>query len=143
MRQIVVDLEKCKGCRQCEKACSNAHAAEPTAVKPIPRVKILFMQSDNGKKGAPYPMRCKHCEIPKCAEACMSGALIKTKDGTVVHEEDRCVGCWMCVMTCPYGAIFRDADRKVIAKCDTCPDYETPPCVAACKFDAMKLEVSE
>lgn len=144
MRQILVDLAKCKGCRQCEKACSNAHSATTTGdSKPISRVKVLFTKSENGKKGSPYPMRCHQCEFPKCAEACMSGALIKTKDGIVIHEDERCVGCWMCVMTCPYGAVFRDVQRKVVVKCDTCLTEEIPACVAVCKFDAMRIEESE
>lgn len=73
----------------------------------------------------------------------MSGALIKTKEGIVIHEEDQCVGCWMCVMTCQFGAIFRDTAHKIVVKCDTCPDYDVPPCVAVCKFDAMRIEESE
>ncbi|WP_400260599.1 4Fe-4S dicluster domain-containing protein [Candidatus Methanomassiliicoccus intestinalis] len=144
MRRIIVDLEKCKGCRQCEKACSNTHSAKTLGVlKPLPRVKILFTQSNDGKKGSPYPMRCHHCEIPKCVESCMAGALIKTKDGLVIHEADRCVGCWMCVMTCPYGAIFRDTEHKIVVKCDTCLEDKIPACVAVCKFDAMRIEESE
>ena len=57
----------------------------------------------------------------------------------VIHEGDKCVGCWMCIMACPYGAIKRDPASKIILKCDFCPGRRTPACVEACKTDAILI----
>jgi len=50
---------------------------------------------------------------------------------------DKCVGCSMCVKTCPFGAITMDGKLAVIdlAKCTLCG-----ACVEVCKFSAILLE---
>jgi len=58
-----------------------------------------------------------------------------------VIDEDACVGCGLCVDTCP--AVFEmDGDiAKVIA--DEVPDSETAACnesMDACPVDAIKIE---
>src|SRR5574337_1937381 len=58
----------------------------------------------------------------------------------VTTDYSRCVGCWMCVMTCPFGAIQAVYEEKLARKCDGCTSYEIPPCVAACKPAALRVE---
>lgn len=36
-------------------------------------------------------------------------------------------------MSCPFGAIERDVERHIAVKCNSCPDKEIAPCVAACE----------
>ena len=68
----------------------------------------------------------------------MSGALSKdTESGATLHDKDKCVGCWMCVMVCPFGAILRSAEDHLAVKCDLCPDREDFACVAACPTGAL------
>ena len=63
-------------------------------------------------------------------------------------HEQQCVGCWMCVMACPYGviapALDAEADgRSVFAlarKCDLCPDRDTPACVEACPMNVLEVQ---
>ena len=50
------------------------------------------------------------------------------KTGAVLSDPDKCVGCWMCIMTCPVGAVHRGADRRVASKCDLCIGEATPAC---------------
>ncbi|MDK2986016.1 MAG: anaerobic carbon-monoxide dehydrogenase iron sulfur subunit, partial [Clostridia bacterium] len=109
-------------------------AAVAGGEKTVPRV---FVETD-GKLN--FPLQCRHCQEPACVYACMSGALSKEeKTGKVVVSEEKCVGCWMCVMTCPFGAIIQGSDHKVIKKCDRCPDREEPACTTACPTDAIQF----
>jgi carbon-monoxide dehydrogenase iron sulfur subunit len=85
-----------------------------------------------------FQLICRQCEDPPCVDACMTGTLVKDPEtGVVKMEQERCVGCWTCVMVCPYDAIFRDEERKVAIKCDLCPDKEIPACVDACPTEAL------
>jgi carbon-monoxide dehydrogenase iron sulfur subunit len=68
----------------------------------------------------------------------MSGALTKDEEtGATLHNKEKCVGCWMCVMVCPFGAIIRDAEEHIAVKCDLCPDRDDYACVIACPTGAL------
>ena len=40
---------------------------------------------------------CKHCTHAACLDVCPTGALFRTEFGTVVVQEDVCIGCGYCV----------------------------------------------
>ncbi len=63
--------------------------------------------------------------------------------GLVVHNKDKCMGCWTCVMVCPYGAIKIDKEGHIVAKCDQCTELETPACVANCPNGALECKEVE
>jgi anaerobic carbon-monoxide dehydrogenase iron sulfur subunit len=138
-KQLYYDVKKCLGCKSCEIACSVAHSATQDILKLIqeetlslPRKKVLQSKDKN------YPVSCRHCKDPKCVDACMAFALVYDKEkGIVEHDESRCVGCWMCVMSCPYSAIRPDIKRKTPVRCDKCKDKDEPACVAACPTKAI------
>jgi carbon-monoxide dehydrogenase iron sulfur subunit len=70
----------------------------------------------------------------------MTGAMSKDLEtGLVKVEEDKCVGCWMCIMVCPFGAIFRSEDSESVLKCDFCPESPAPVCVENCPQEALAL----
>jgi len=140
MRRVMIDAGKCNGCMTCVLACAGAHAANDKSIiggmmeKTPPRIQVLPV------KGRAVPLLCLHCEEPACVDACMTGAMRKDpKSGLVSNEggEQACVGCWMCIMACPYGAVRQHPDKKVALKCDGCPDREVPACAAACPMDAL------
>jgi len=85
-----------------------------------------------------FAVQCRHCEDAPCIDACISGAMHRSPDGAVLCDEDRCVGCWMCIMVCPYGVIRRSR-RRIASKCDLCIDEEYPACVAHCPNEALTL----
>ncbi len=98
----------------------------------LPRKKVFSAKDKN------YPVSCRHCKDPKCVDACMAAALIYDKEkGMVEHDQMRCVGCWMCVMVCPYSAIRPNIKTKIPVRCDKCKDKDEPACVKACPTGAI------
>lgn len=139
MKEIVVELDKCLGCKSCELACAVEHSKTKNLIMafkettmPTSRVKVEACSGFN------FPLQCRHCQEPICVMACMTGALKKSQEtGKVIQNKDKCVGCWMCVMVCPFGIITANQREKVALKCDRCPDRETPACVSACPTKAL------
>ena len=86
------------------------------------------------------PKLCNHCEHPACVQVCPVGATYKTKDGVVLVDEKRCIGCRYCVQACPYGARYFDEERGVPDKCTWCYHRITkgmqPACVESCPVGA-------
>jgi carbon-monoxide dehydrogenase iron sulfur subunit len=144
-KKLHYDVSKCLACRSCEIACAAGHSQAKTLFKMIlaeerslPRVKVFAHRETS------MPIACRHCDDPQCVMACMAAAIRKdTSTGKVVYDEDRCVGCWMCVMVCPYGAIRPDNRKKIPLRCDFCPDEEIPLCVKACPTRAIVLAEEE
>ena len=141
MKQIMVDAERCNGCLTCTLACSAAHSLTGTivaamAAKTPSRIQVLPV------KGKAVPLMCRHCEEPACVDACMAGAMQKDPaTGIVTNEgnEQTCVGCWMCIMACPYGAVTQHPNGKTALKCDRCKGRETPACVESCPNNALRF----
>jgi len=139
MKQLYYDIKKCLGCKSCEIACAIAHSVTGDLFKvfgeeslSLPRKKVL------ASKGKNYPVSCRHCKDPKCVDACMAACLTYDKEkGMVLHDESRCVGCWMCVMVCPYSAIRPNIKTKIPVACDKCKDKDEPACVKACPTGAI------
>jgi carbon-monoxide dehydrogenase iron sulfur subunit len=97
-------------------------------------------------KGAvSFALQCRHCEGSPCVKACITGAMQKDEEtGIVDYDEDKCVGCWTCIMACPFGAVKRDEfGNKVISKCDLCAEEGEPACVENCPNAALIFEDRE
>jgi NADPH-dependent 2,4-dienoyl-CoA reductase/sulfur reductase-like enzyme/ferredoxin len=82
-------------------------------------------------------LRCQQCGEPLCVFACKSGALQRDPlTGQVLFDDNRCVGCFMCLMVCPSG-VRPDAARDRVVRCDVCQGREVPACVTACPTGAL------
>ncbi len=139
LKEIFVRTDICTGCQSCKIACAVEHsdsknlfAAIRQDPKPTARVYVEWLQ-DNTK----VPVLCRHCEDAPCVNACISGAITRSDLNTVVTDNDKCIGCWTCVMVCPYGVIGRDKNSHKAYRCDRCPELETPACVSACPTNAL------
>ena len=132
---LVVDYDKCTGCRSCEMACSVSHVG---AVNPVqPAVRVVKWEAE----GLSVPIVCQQCEEPACAAICPVQAISHDPDiGALIVDSDLCVGCRMCVVACPFGAIVLDGDRRQAIKCDLCGGVE-PWCVRFCEPGALAYKL--
>lgn len=152
MKKLMVKIERCSGCKRCELACIQEHSeakdyASATLCLPESKTRI-FLEPINDR---PVPIVCRHCKDALCVSACMSGCMQKDFVTGVVNNEgheQKCVGCWMCIMACPYGVINplfdvvqtgKDLFAQAL-KCDFCPEREAPACVEACPNEVLEVE---
>lgn len=131
-RDILVDAARCDGCDECVAACRQAVARRHPRIKPVARIAIRSLD------GVHVPLLCRNCTEAPCTVACMTACRIRTESHWVETDYDRCVGCWMCIMACPWGAIVPDYEEKLALKCDGCVEDEVPACMAACKSGALR-----
>lgn len=145
MKRIFIDPAKCDGCKNCTLACMESHRQD--GGKGLYTLDLTdpanqsrnFIVADG--KGGYAPVFCRHCDVPDCAGACMSGALKKNmENGLVEYDKEKCAACYMCVMSCRYGVPAISPDRKRIIKCDFCAHLEEgPACVRACPKQAIEV----
>jgi carbon-monoxide dehydrogenase iron sulfur subunit len=144
MKRIHVHEEHCIGCRLCEIHCLVQHSKSRKILKAFkeefPRAVARILVEEQGYLS--FALQCRHCEEAPCLEACITGAMQRDKStGAVLCDEERCVGCWMCIMVCPFGVIKRDLEsKKVASKCDLCLGEEVPVCVQNCPNEALTFE---
>ena len=143
MKRVYAKEELCIGCRLCEIHCLVQHSRSKRIVSAMTREKhcVTPRCKVEGEGQVTFALQCRHCQNARCMEACMTGAI--TRDpltGAILHDADKCVGCWMCLMTCPVGAIQRGREGHVASKCDLCAGEDMPACVRNCPNEALKFE---
>lgn len=58
------------------------------------------------------PVQCRHCEDAPCLKVCPVQAISQV-DGAVQLNEGLCIGCNLCAVACPFGAIGSSGSRPV------------------------------
>ena len=144
MKKIYIRKEVCIGCGLCRVYCATQHSGSKDILKayrkepfkPVPRLKVERQNETS------FSVPCRHCDEPWCVYSCLTGAMQKDPaSGIVTHDAKRCIGCWSCVIACPYGALIRDTSHDVVIKCDLCPGQAVPACVANCPNEALLLSL--
>jgi len=141
---MLINLDRCVRCDDCVNACADAHAGNPRFIR-------------QGKTFGNWMVAsaCMHCMDPVCLIGCPTGAITRVvTEGTVIINDDTCIGCETCADSCPYSniqmvAINDNKGNPVLdleshkpilkaTKCDLCIDhYGGPSCVRACSQDAL------
>ena len=125
-RILVVDHQKCTGCRLCEMVCSAKHTGVNSPNRS--RIHVIKWPMD----GFELPMLCQQCEEAPCIAVCPKEALARDLTlGRVTLDYDLCIGCKMCVIACPFGGMGIDAVLRQVIKCDLCDG--DPVCVRFCE----------
>lgn len=127
-KRLMVDKEKCTGCRTCELACSFR---KHESFNPIwGRVQVKEWD------GLPLPQVCLQCDDPACEKACPVQAITRfAETGALVINQDKCIRCRRCVKACPYGGVAYMDGLHLICKCDLCGGE--PACASLCPSGAL------
>lgn len=156
---MVIDLAKCANARKCVDECQHHHSLR----KDEEFMKVYLMQDDETTAPYWFPKPCYHCDQPPCVKVCPVNATYKRRDGVVLIDNERCIGCKFCITGCPYSArifnwdepeINEEAKNKpyspetsvppregTVSKCDFCPDLaregKLPYCASACPMGVI------
>ncbi|ODA39348.1 Pyruvate formate-lyase activating enzyme [Desulfosporosinus sp. BG] len=100
-------------------------------VGPVLRIERTSIYDGQGLRTVLFlkgcPLRCRWCSTPESQEATLQKG----------YARNRCVGCGMCVRSCPEGALTMDEDGlKVITDSSKCQNCFV--CVAKCLQSAHK-----
>jgi molybdopterin-containing oxidoreductase family iron-sulfur binding subunit len=175
---MIIDQRYCDGCQsqgtapQCTQACHDGHFV------PEPMEWIEVYEHDLSPEKEQYPGQepsvpfegtqfvptmCQQCQNAPCVNVCPVGARWTTPEGVTLIDQDRCIGCRMCMAACPYERRFftrgepsvapaaqhvsNSPDHQVplkkgvVAKCDFCPEMaragKLPFCAQACPQNAI------
>ncbi len=137
---LMIDLERCFGCKSCEAACKQEHRLGPAEY----RTKVVWLDDASGGGFDFLTLTCQHCERPACLRACPVNPAAISKNpltGIVEVREESCTGCGECVIACPYSAMGYDPVGHHAVKCDLCPDRREaglePACASICPGHAI------
>jgi Fe-S-cluster-containing hydrogenase component 2 len=115
-------------------ACASRDWAERF---PAPsKISVAFF-----REGGQVPITCFQCDSAPCLSVCKTGALHLNARGVVEVAGEKCVGCRMCVMACPFGNVSYSPAMRRAVKCDQCGGL--PRCAAACPSRAIEFVPDE
>jgi len=114
MKVLKLTPERCTGCLRCEIACSYMQTATYQPAKSVIRVSPF----EGHTSYAPYT--CTQCAEGWCMTACPVGAITINVAGAKDVVDDKCVGCKLCTIVCPYGTMFYDTSTRKAFKCNLC-----------------------
>jgi len=141
MKRVYVNEEWCLGCHLCEYYCAFANSGISDMAKALKGVTINPRIKIEEKDNISFAVSCRHCEEPLCVKSCITGALT-INDGVICINQDKCIGCYTCILACPYGAVMPADDGHTIQKCELCTKNSCgePACVKGCPNKAIVFE---
>ncbi|ABB15512.1 MULTISPECIES: 4Fe-4S dicluster domain-containing protein [Carboxydothermus] len=105
---MVIDLDKCIGCRTCAVICKEHNSQPPgtwwnRVFTPGSEEHQTAVEKDGHLQMYFLPVACQMCENAPCVKVCPVGATYTDDKGRVLVDYERCIGCRYCMTACPYG----------------------------------------
>jgi NADPH-dependent 2,4-dienoyl-CoA reductase/sulfur reductase-like enzyme/Fe-S-cluster-containing hydrogenase component 2/CRP-like cAMP-binding protein len=88
---LVIDLDTCIHCAECEEACARRHGMSRMNRKGVVLGNLTVVTA------------CRQCQDPVCM-LCSRAGIARLPNGEV-YITDSCIGCGICAGRCPYDAI--------------------------------------
>jgi Fe-S-cluster-containing hydrogenase component 2 len=130
-KRVVIDPDKCIGCRTCETVCALSHEGRINPAEA--RISVAKYE----QIGRSFPMLCQKCEDPLCMAACPMSAIGFDPSLGAQIDYLKCIGCKMCIMACPIGGASLNPTSKRVIMCDLCQG--DPQCVRLCPEQALEF----
>ena len=131
-KTLLITPSRCTACRTCELACSFKHAAK--GGPGISRISTFMFGEEKNQV-----LTCFQCDEAACVKVCPVEALSRCEStGAVVVNQDRCIGCGLCSLACPFGHMQHDDHNGIAVKCDLCGGQ--PACAAFCPTRALEYK---
>lgn len=133
---LEIDPEACTGCGLCVEACpKNAPANAQSKYGEQVSGRVTLEVQDALARAVRF---CHQCDPAACLAVCPLDAIVRDPaSGAVTVNEEKCIGCGLCLQACPYENIVLYMERGKALKCDLC--LGQPACVAACPDLAITL----
>ncbi len=132
-QEILIDVDKCTGCRACEMACSAFHSMPKfSSINPA-KARIRVVSDELRDEYVPV-FAGNHTK-----SGC-DGRHVYTLEGKTYSE------CSFCRASCPTRDYFIEPDSGLPLKCDMCestPPLERPWCVEVCGEGALTYKRTE
>ena len=122
---LLVDMDKCTGCKQCTLACSLIKED----LFALARGRIKVMKKEDIALG--IQLLCEQCDAHPCIDACSDGALSRDEaTGVITVNVEICTECGSCIEACPYHGIRLHPETNKPMICDLCSG--NPYCAKHC-----------
>lgn len=149
---VICDYTRCIGCCTCMAGCYESAYERGK----LSKSRLSVLRQSRGV----MPNQCRQCDDGPCANVCPTGAL-RFNDSNIELHEEICIGCHLCTIACPYGAINSSAElmpsinyalepkynleiesqagaKSIAIKCDLCLGrVDGPKCVEVCPTSAL------
>jgi Fe-S-cluster-containing hydrogenase component 2/CRP-like cAMP-binding protein len=88
---LIIDLDKCIHCNECEEACARRHGHSRMSRNGMVVGNVMITTA------------CRHCQDPVCM-LCSRAGIARHPSGEI-YITDTCIGCGICAERCPYDNI--------------------------------------
>lgn len=163
---MAIDTKSCIGCHTCAATCKVSNNV-PNGImwNRVMNDGGDYLDSMGGEYPncsiTHYPVACQHCDNPACTKVCPVGATyVDEETGAVLQDWDRCIGCRMCISSCPYTGVRSfnweepkyyldvklgvqaapDHEKHTVEKCTFCKERREagydPACIEVCPMRA-------
>ncbi len=153
---VLIDVDKCIGCRKCEWACNEVNRLPVQPLEAFEDKSVFrenrrpdaghytvvneYLRSNGEEKPLWVKVQCMHCDDPACASACLVTAFHKNENGAVTYDPWRCMGCRYCMVACPFQIPAYEYGNPLdpeVRKCTFCferisKEGGVPACVEIC-----------
>lgn len=132
---MVVDIDRCWGCKACQVACKQEHGIPAGESGNIDVAEVSQRDEKGGLHCDHVPVLCQQCVSPACMEVCPVGAIGKNEEQLVRIDREACIGCGQCAEACPFGCIhigMINGEEKA-QKCDYCEERRKRGFLPSCE----------